>query len=59
MPHNPLPIDPAQRLILVQQLWRELQATVRDPQKSNDLERRIRREADLFLQRGYSARPES
>jgi len=59
MPHKPLLVDPSQHLILVQQLWRELQATVRDPQKSNELERRIRRQADLYLRRGYLHKAES
>jgi hypothetical protein len=57
MPDNSLPDDSAQRLALVQQLWRELQAARKDPVKYRSLSERIRRES--LLLRSYPPKPES
>jgi len=54
-----VPLNGAQGLVLIQQMWRELQAAVKDPEKSKSLEERIRKEADLFRQRGNPPKPAS
>jgi len=60
MPQHPTTADDTvQRLARLAQLWRELKGTVGDQQKSNELERRIRQEADLVRQRDYPPKPES
>jgi len=48
MPQVPPANDP--RLILLQQLWRELHAARKDPLKYRGLTERIRRESDLLWQ---------
>jgi hypothetical protein len=45
--HDPRANDGAHHLVLIQQMWRELQATRKDPAKYDDLAQRIRKEADL------------
>jgi hypothetical protein len=51
--------DTVQRLARIEQLWRELQTTFRDQQKSTELEGRIRQEADLVRARDDPSKPES
>ena len=56
MPDNPLP-NRAERLALVRELWRELQAVRNDPVKFRHLTERIRRES--WHLRDYPHKPES
>lgn len=51
MPQNPSANDDSRaRLMLVRQLWRELQATRNDPIKYRGLSERIRRESERLWQ---------
>jgi len=51
MPQTPSANDNSHpRLILVRQLWRELQASRNDPAKYRGLSERIRRESDRLRQ---------
>lgn len=58
MVHNPLP-EGSHHLVLIQQMWRELQAARKDPLKYEGLVDRIRKEADLVRQRDYPRKLES
>ena len=42
--------DNRQRLALIHRLWKELQATRKNPEKYESLVEQIRREADAFRQ---------
>ncbi len=51
MSQNPSANDDSRaRLMLVRQLWRELQASRKDPVKCRGLTERIRRESELVWQ---------
>ena len=56
---RPASDDGRQRLILIQRLWTELQASRKDPVKYEALVDRIRREADGFLQTLHARDPKS
>ena len=56
MANSPAPDDVRQRLGLIQALWTELQAARKDPVKYKAIGRRLRREADIFLQTLEAAR---
>jgi hypothetical protein len=56
---RPAPDDGRQRLILIQRLWTELQASRKDPAKYQVLVERIRSEADGFLQTLHARDPKS
>ena len=56
---RPASADGRQRLILIQRLWTELQASRKDPVKYEALVDRIRREAEGFLQTLHARDPKS
>jgi hypothetical protein len=50
--------DRAHHLVLIQQMWRELQATRKDPVQYDNLAERIRKEADLVRRLDSPPKPE-